>query len=48
MQQALILDPWRFGVELYFGTLAEDTKYKWLPQTEVLRKRAEKQAMEGW
>jgi hypothetical protein len=48
MQQALILDPWRFGGELYFGTLAEDTKYKWLPQTEVLRKRAEKQAMEGW
>ena len=48
MQEAIILDPWRFGGELYWGSLAEDTKYKWLPQTEVLRKRAEKQAKEGW
>lgn len=48
MQEALILDPWRFGGELYFGSLAEDVRYKWLPQTEVLRKRAEKQAKEGW
>ena len=48
MQEALILDPWRFGGELYVGTLEEDVRYKWLPQTEVLRKRAEKQAREGW
>lgn len=48
MQEALVLDPWRFGGELYFGSLAEDERYKWLPQTDVLRKRAEKQAREGW
>jgi hypothetical protein len=43
MLNAIVLDPWRFGGLLYFGTLVEDTKYKWLPQTEVLRKRAENQ-----
>ena len=48
MVDAIVLDPWRFGGLLYFGTLAEDKRYRWLPQTEVLRKRALNQVLEGW
>ena len=40
MRDAIILDPWRFGGELYWGTVAGDTKYKWLPQENVLERRA--------
>ncbi len=44
MEDGIILDPWRFGGELYWGTLAQDTKYKWLRQTAVLEKRAKQRA----
>lgn len=40
MQKAIILDPWRFGGLLFWGSLAEDTKYRWLRQEDVLEKRA--------
>lgn len=40
MEDAIILDPWRFGGELYWGTVAGDKKYKWLPQEDVLERRA--------
>jgi hypothetical protein len=40
LQEAIILDPWRFGGPLYWGTIAGDTKYKWLPQSDVLERRA--------
>lgn len=40
MQDAIILDGWRYGGELFWGSLAEDAKYKWLRQEDVLAKRA--------
>ncbi len=40
MQDAIVLDGWRYGGELYWGSLAEDAKYKWLRQEDVLAKRA--------
>lgn len=40
MRDAIILDPWRYGGILYWGTVAGDTKYKWLPQEDVLERRA--------
>ena len=40
MQDAIVLDGWRYGGELYWGNLAEDAKYRWLRQEDVLAKRA--------
>lgn len=39
MEQGIVLDPWRYGGTLFFGTVVEDTRYPWLPRQEVIAKR---------
>lgn len=42
LEDAMVLDPWRFGGRLYWGTVPEDTRYAWVPQEVVhARWRAE-------
>jgi hypothetical protein len=36
MDRGIVLDPWRNGRgRLFFSTVAEDTKYRWIPRAEV-------------
>lgn len=44
MEESIILDPWRFGGPLYWGSVAGDKKYKWLRQEDVLARRAAERA----
>ncbi|WP_170608121.1 hypothetical protein [Ruegeria arenilitoris] len=39
MYQGVILDPWRYGGELFWAPLAEDSRYEWVPREVVLEKR---------
>ena len=42
LEDAMVLDPWRFGGRLYWGVVPEDTRYDWVPQEVVhARWRAE-------
>jgi len=42
LNDAMVLDPWRFGGRLFWGTVLEDTRYEWIPQEVVhARWRAE-------
>lgn len=42
LDDAMVLDPWRFGGRLYWGVVPEDTRYEWVPQEIVhARWRAE-------
>ncbi|NNL17447.1 MAG: hypothetical protein HKP37_01780 [Boseongicola sp.] len=42
LEGAMVLDPWRFGGTLFWGTVPEDTRYAWVPQEVVHAKwRAE-------
>lgn len=42
LEDAMVLDPWRFGGRLFWGTVLEDTRYDWVPQEVVhARWRAE-------
>lgn len=35
MHEGIILDPWRYGGDLYWARVAEDTRYNWRPRSEV-------------
>ena len=35
LSDAIVLDPWRFGGRLFWGTVPEDTRYDWVPQDVV-------------
>ena len=35
LEQAMVLDPWRFGGRLFWGTVPSDTRYAWVAQDEV-------------
>jgi len=42
LKDAMVLDPWRFGGRLFWGTVETDTRYTWIPQEVVhARWRAE-------
>jgi len=36
LSNAMVIDPWRFGGQLYWGMAPEDDRYAWRPQLEVL------------
>lgn len=47
LYDGLVLDPWRFGGDLYWGPVTEDPTYRWLPRLQAFearraRERAEK------
>jgi len=35
LEQAMVLDPWRYGGRLAWATVPEDTRYDWVPQEVV-------------
>ncbi|MAB04912.1 MAG: hypothetical protein CML50_02690 [Rhodobacteraceae bacterium] len=39
MYDGIVLDPWRYGGELYWGAVTEDHKYPWLPRQEVFKRK---------
>ncbi|SFK50545.1 hypothetical protein [Shimia haliotis] len=41
MQSGIVLDPWRYGGHLFWAPVAEDTRYRWKPRSQVLLSRAE-------
>lgn len=41
MEAGIVLDPWRDGGRLFWAPVATDTRYDWLPRTEVLRRRGQ-------
>ena len=40
--QGVVLDPWRKGGVLHWVQTAQDDKYDWAPQQEVLRQKRER------
>ncbi|SDC34629.1 hypothetical protein [Ruegeria marina] len=40
MFDGVVLDPWRYGGELFWAPTRADTRYNWRPQREVLEKKA--------
>ncbi len=42
MEEGIVLDPWRWGGRLYWGTVPDDPEYDWAPRAEVFAMRA------GW
>ena len=43
---AMVLDPWRLGGTLFWSETRADTRYKWVPQKDVLEWRRRKQLAE--
>jgi len=35
----IVLDPWRYGGDLYWSETAEDPRYNWEPRLKVLRRK---------
>jgi len=35
MNQGIVLDPWRYGGTLFWASVLEDPKYKWIPRQQV-------------
>ncbi len=35
MYQGIILDPWRYGGDLFWAPVVDDTRYNWRPRMEV-------------
>ncbi|MBW4982256.1 hypothetical protein KZZ07_06830 [Mameliella sp. CS4] len=45
MQRGLVLDPWRLGQgRLWFGPVASDPKYRWVPRAEVFAMKRARRA----
>ncbi|GGG80578.1 hypothetical protein GCM10011415_32440 [Salipiger pallidus] len=42
MYDGIVLDPWRWGGELYWGATVDDHEYPWLPRQEVFRRKRER------
>lgn len=38
MQAGVIVDPWRYGGQLFWSPVSEDTRYDWHPREEVMRR----------
>ena len=45
--QGMILDPWRYGGELFWAPTLEDTKYVWLPRAQVFAEKRRKLRAKG-
>ncbi len=41
MTDGIVLDPWRKGGKLFWAPLREDTRYNWVPRTDVLAAKYE-------
>lgn len=41
--EGIVLDPWRFGGDLYWGAVTEDPTYRWLPRQQAFRARRERE-----
>lgn len=39
MTAGIVLDPWRYGGKLFWSRVAQDTRYRWRPRTDVLAER---------
>lgn len=39
MESGVVLDPWRYGGYLFWAPVPEDTRYKWVPRSQVFRAR---------
>ncbi|NRB00173.1 MAG: hypothetical protein HRU32_10180, partial [Rhodobacteraceae bacterium] len=37
--QGLVIDPWRYGGVLYWGSVAQDDRYAWQRRTDVLERK---------
>ncbi len=46
IDEAMVLDPWRFGGTLFWSETRADTRYNWVPQKDVLEWRRRKQLAE--
>ncbi len=46
IRDAMVLDPWRFGGTLFWGETRVDTRYKWVPQKDVIEWRRRRQLAE--
>jgi hypothetical protein len=46
INEAVVLDPWRFGGTLFWSETLADTRYKWVPQKDVLEWRRRRQLAE--
>ena len=38
----VVLDPWRYGGDLFWSLTTEDTRYNWEPRLDVLRRKGER------
>ncbi|MBY6161440.1 hypothetical protein KUV73_11185 [Mameliella alba] len=48
MDKGLVLDPWRLGQgRLWFGPVATDPKYRWVPRAEVFAMKRARRARRG-
>jgi len=39
MEAGIVLDPWRYGGQLFWDTVAGDTRYRWRPREVVLAEK---------
>lgn len=39
MEQGLVLDPWRYGGDLFWSKVAEDPRYEWQRRAQVMARR---------
>lgn len=47
MKEGIVLDPWRFGGELYWGPVVDDHKYPWVERQEVFATKRALRLQEG-
>lgn len=41
IEDAIVLDPWRYGGTLFWAPIREDTRYNWIAREEVFRRKIE-------
>lgn len=44
LQDGIVLDPWRYGGELYWSPTLDDTEYQWQPWDEIMALKKETEA----
>lgn len=47
MFAGVVLDPWRFGGDLYWSKTLDDPKYRWVPRAEVFEMKRRQAAAEA-
>ncbi|MGI9395180.1 MAG: hypothetical protein ACR2OY_11085 [Boseongicola sp.] len=47
IHDAIVIDPWRFGGTLFWSETNADTRYKWVPQADVLEWKLQQFLAEG-